>query len=135
MGISPIRVFCYIGRASMKKQILRGIVRDFILLALLFFTVSFFIAAAKNLLYRSTSSSPVRISVITEELDTIYNGRLKIGDAIYDTLTKVQLGMIEEISVMPCANGTRYVLVFTSKCEPRGNALRTSDLWFTYKRL
>jgi hypothetical protein len=116
----------------MKNKDMRGVFSDFIILSALLFAIALACLGARWLLFGKRSSEPTVITVFTEPLGSIYDGALSVGDALYDTRTKELLGYISDIRPENTPDGTVYGLTFEAKHAPRGDSLRTADLWFRY---
>ena len=116
----------------MKNKDFRGVFADFIILSAVFFAAALVTLGARWLLYGKSSYEPTVITVLTEPLGSSYDGTLSVGDPIYDTLTKELLGYISEMRAEDTPDGTVYELTFEARHTPRGDSLRTAELWFGY---
>ena len=112
----------------------RGATVDFFIILLLYLSVSLSIFFASVLLY-GRPQTEAHLSVITEELDTIYRDYVRLGDSVYDTLTKRCLGEISDLEVIDTGSGIRFKFSSEVRCMPKGKALRTPTLRFDYSIL
>ena len=114
------------------RNVSKGQLQDFFIISLLFFTISLSAFGVYRLLFTEYPED-VRLTVITEEMDAGYKSLLNVGDTIYDTLTKRALGRVDELEILSTGNSIRFRIGFAARHTPKGNALRTSRLWFRYE--
>ena len=112
----------------------RGTVFDFFAVAVLYLSVSFSVFGINKLLYTERDTKEP-VTLTTQIMDRDFRELLHVGDALYDTLTKRRVGYIEELSVFDTDEGIYFKISFTSEHPLKGDAIRSSSLWFRYTRV
>ena len=128
-----IRLRLFNGSAMKSKQLFPYTTDFVIILMILALTLSSFFAV-KSILY-SRRGSALRITVLTEPLPNDLEGSIRIGDTVYDNLTKKRLGEIDSILLIHSEETVRYEISFISFFEPRGDSLRTKSVWFRFSEV
>ena len=116
------------------KSKLYGKMCDFLILLSLYLLIGFSVYGVNRLLYTERFTEQ-ELTIVTEALDIAYKDYLSTGDQIFDTLTKRCIGEISELDIIDTGTGIRFKISLTAKFMPRGEALRTANLWFRYTKL
>jgi hypothetical protein len=111
---------------SIKGYVIDGGV--LLLAALLFLSAWIF---TYKILY-TDNCRPHSITVVTERLPDRHAALISVGDAVYDNITKREIGKITYAEVL---GDGRMKLVIDARAKPRSASLRTSDVWFTYSEV
>ena len=114
-----------------KRQQLFSIFIDFALLMLAFSLVIGAIFFLKFLLFSSFGGGG-GIYIMTEALGEDMIDNVRVGDKIYDTVTKMQLGAVLTRSVVEYEGEYRLLLYLDAEYFPKSKHLRTPNLWFEY---
>jgi hypothetical protein len=104
---------------------------DFIISLLIVAATVFSVWGAKEILY-GKKNEPCRITIVTEPISKEITATVKLGDPIYDNLTKKQIGTVDFVSATDLGEFFIYRISLMSANKPRGNSLRTKTLWFRY---
>ena len=110
---------------------MKGIVIDFLLLTLMFLFLSSLVFFSAKILFPD-SLQPTELRVVTVPLDSLYQGRLASGDILFDPITKAKIGSIKSVAEQACEGGFYATLTISAERMPRGNAMRTKDIWFEF---
>ena len=116
------------------KNDLYGKICDFLIILSLYLAVAFSVFGANKLLY-AEGNYDQELSIMTETVDASYKDYLKPGDQLFDTITKRCIGQISELDIIDTGTGIRFKISLTAKFMPRGEALRSANLWFRYTEL
>lgn len=109
-----------------------GVVFDFFALTVLFSAVLLSVLFAKHLLF-SENGDPRELTFITEAIPSELEGRIAVGDTLYDTLTKRKLGEIKSLDRIYESDKVKFILKTDASFTPSSEALRTDSLWFRVK--
>lgn len=109
-----------------------GVVFDFFALTVLFSAVLLSVLFAKHLLFRE-NGDPRELTFITEAIPSELEGRIAVGDTLYDTLTKRKLGEIKSLDRIYESDKVKFILKIDASFTPSSEALRTDSLWFRVK--
>ena len=115
----------------MKSKLIFPYITDFVILTVAISLIFYSIFFMRSILYTSAYNER-EITVITEPLPKELKESIRIGDAIYDNLTKERLGTVDSISIISDEESVRYEISFITSSEPRGDSLRTKDVWFRF---
>ena len=115
-----------------KSKVLLSIFVDFLFIVSFLSIVigAFFIS--KAILYPSGNGA-VELKIQTEEVSREYIGDIRLGDSVYDTLTKREVGKVTEIEIKDRGDSIYFILTLDASFTPRSKALRTENLWFYFK--
>ena len=106
-----------------------SIVLDFLILVFIFVAAALAIFGSKAILYPTVGEEKA-VRVMTEPLADEFSSRLRVGDDVFDPITKKKLGKIESLSPLSDGERVRFILSFPSSDTPRSNCLRTREVWF-----
>ena len=110
-------------------QSLSGTAFDFLLMILLLAAPCLVFFAGKFLLFRE-NSRPRELTLISEAVPIDFEEKISQGDALYDTLTKREIGIIKSIEWVYPEKGVRFIIKTDARFTPRSDAVRTKALWF-----
>ena len=113
-------------------RISSGVVFDFFALTAMFSAVLLSVLFAKHLLFRE-NGDPRELTFITEAIPSELEGRIAVGDTLYDTLTKRKLGEIKTLDRIYESDKVKFILKTNAIFTPSSEALRTDALWFRVK--
>ena len=128
-----IRLRLFYGSVMKSKQLFPYAV-DFVVILIVLTVIFTSFYAARYILYAGRNADR-RITVITESLPHNLEGSIRIGDTVYDNLTKKRLGEIDSILLIHSEETVRYEISFMSFFEPRGDSLRTKSVWFRFSEV
>lgn len=115
-------------------RISRPVITDFFLILLMFVLLFSLIFCVRFLLnYNGTARG--RMTLRTELMDKSHDNKLRIGDTLYDSVTKAKIGMINELYCFESGELIYYVISVDAVQSPRSQALRTKTLWFEYEEI
>lgn len=117
--------------SRISKRLLSNLI-DFVfaitLISLLIGTLLF----VKTLLYPETSDGG-ELTLRTELMPSEHREDLRVGDTVFDTLTKRRVGEITDLQVIEAQDNKIYfLLTLDAEFSPRGKSLRTVELWFYF---
>ena len=73
------------------------------------------------------------ISLVTERMSYAHSGKLRVGDTVYDTVTKRRIGETTFVNEIKDGEKIYFELDVRADRYPRSAALRTERLWFYFK--
>ena len=109
-----------------------GAAFDFAALTLLFAAISFSVFFARLLLFGEAQKTG-DIAIITETVPLYFDEKIKVGDTVYDTLTKRRVGVIKSVSREYSQDGVSFTITADASRRPSSDTLRTRELWFKIK--
>ena len=114
-----------------KSNLLLSIFVDFAFIVIAISLICGALFVAKTVLYPQKSfSGDLRIR--TEYMALEYKGELRVGDSVFDTLTKRKVGIIKDLEVDQNSEGMRFFITLDANFKPRSKAMRTQNLWFYF---
>lgn len=114
-----------------KSKVILSIFADFLLLSLLIAVVIGSIFVSKLVLYPEPSYEG-ELTVRTEKMPEEYEASLKVGDFVFDTLTKRRVGKITSVTPFHQGEEVYFLLTLDASFKPRSKSLRTRELWFYF---
>ena len=107
------------------------ILLDFMILSAMLAAVCSGIFIIKNILFDSPSSNE-SIRILTEDIPSEYATLAKAGAPLYDPITKRCIGSISEVYPIYNGNRVKFIIEAEVSAMPRGDSLRTRELWFRF---
>ena len=112
---------------------IKDLFTDFFILITVFLIISAAFALGHRFLFGNEKFFGTLI-IESEEMADLYSSYLNEGDILYDTQTKRRIGVINSLEVEKTKAGKiKFILEVEAQRAPKGSALRSDKLWFTYR--